>query len=137
MPVRSGEAARARSSTPTFTLKRTRLPIQGVDKPRVDREKLHTPLAFSVYMLLLYALRSVRIVALKEKTAQEFKKASSLRVKKRVPLLITLCHNAGQFVWDPRCFEMECTNDVKDHSGMHTTHIAHFLTCAKLQLAIF
>ena len=87
VPVRSGEAARARSSTPTFTLKRTRLPIQGVDKPRVDREKLHTPLAFSVYMLLLYALRWVRIVALKEKTAQEFKKASSLRLKKRVPLL--------------------------------------------------
>ena len=53
VPVRSGEAARARSSTPTFTLKRTRLPVQGVDKPRVDREKLHTPLAFSVYVAFL------------------------------------------------------------------------------------
>ena len=32
VPVRSGEAARARSSTPTFTLKRTRLPIHRLFK---------------------------------------------------------------------------------------------------------
>ena len=71
-------------------------------------------------------------MALQEKTAQEFKKASSLkRPKKQVPHAapcpftpaLTTCliaDNASQFV---RCFVMERTKGVKNHSG---THIAHY-----------
>ena len=38
VPVQGADKPRARSSTPTFTLKRTRHTVQGADKPRVDRE---------------------------------------------------------------------------------------------------
>ena len=54
-----------------------------------SREVTHTSclLRICCFSMHCIAVERVRIVALKEKTAQEFKQASSLRLKKRVPLL--------------------------------------------------